>query len=147
LLMIAVLPASLTYTFGRTVGRTSSGCMLFAVMTVLFTASLAFTAWAEQRGIPALAGLGPNMEGKEVRLGIQGSVLAAVTTSNGATGSHNSMHDSYTPLGGIALRPLFGPPEVGVSGLRHDGGLVTPSGSSNVIGAFCPIAPCGRSSL
>jgi potassium-transporting ATPase potassium-binding subunit len=52
--------------------------------------------------MPALAGLGANMEGKEVRLGVHGSVLAAVTTSNGATGSYNSMHDSFTPLGGMA---------------------------------------------
>ena len=103
LLMIAILPASLTYTFGRMIGRPSQGWMLFGVMTTLFVASLLFTAWAEQRGMPALAGLGPNMEGKEVRLGIHGSVLAAVTTSNGATGSYNSMHDSYTPLGGMAL--------------------------------------------
>jgi K+-transporting ATPase ATPase A chain len=44
---------------------------------------------------------GGNMEGKEVRFGIGGSVLAAVTTSNGATGSYNSMHDSYTPIGGL----------------------------------------------
>ena len=102
LLMIAILPASLTYTFGRMMGRPSQGWMLFGVMTTLFVASLLFTAWAEQHGMPALAGLGPNMEGKEVRLGIHGSVLAAVTTSNGATGSYNSMHDSYTPLGGMA---------------------------------------------
>jgi K+-transporting ATPase ATPase A chain len=102
LLMIAVLPASLTYAFGRMVGKPSQGWMLFGVMTVLFAASLAFTAWAEQRGMPGLAGLGPNMEGKEVRLGVHGSVLAAVTTSNGAAGSYNSMHDSYTPLGGMA---------------------------------------------
>jgi len=53
---------------------------------------------------------GGNMEGKEVRFGIGGSVLAAITTSNGATGSYNSMHDSYTPLGGLVtiLNMLFG---------------------------------------
>src|SRR5499427_805290 len=102
LLMIAVLPASLTYTFGRMVGRPRQGWMLFGVMTALFIASLVFAGWAEQRGMPALTGLGPNMEGKDVRLGVHGSVLAAVTTSNGATGSYNSMHDSYTPLGGMA---------------------------------------------
>ena len=50
------------------------------------------------------------MEGKEVRFGIGGSVLAAVTTSNGATGSYNSMNDSYTPIGGLVtiLNMLFG---------------------------------------
>jgi potassium-transporting ATPase potassium-binding subunit len=102
MLMIAILPASLTYTFGRMVGRPRQGWMLFGVMTTLFVASLIFAAWAEQRGMPALAGLGANLEGKEVRLGVHGSVLAAVTTSNGATGSYNSMHDSFTPLGGMA---------------------------------------------
>ena len=64
---------------------------------------------AEQRGQPgrswrdhvATISTGGNMEGKEVRFGIGGSVLAAVTTSNGATGSYNSMHDSYTPVGGL----------------------------------------------
>jgi K+-transporting ATPase ATPase A chain len=103
MLMIAILPASLTYTFGRAVGRLRQGWMLLMVMTALFVAGLAFTDWAERGGVPTLAELGPNMEGKEVRLGIAGSVLAAVTTSNTATGSYNSMHDSYTPLGGMAL--------------------------------------------
>jgi K+-transporting ATPase ATPase A chain len=81
-------------------------------MTLLFVAGLAFGAWAEQNGNPLVAALGVdtqagglqpggNMEGKEVRLGVHGSVLTAITTSNGATGSYNSMHDSYTPLGGM----------------------------------------------
>lgn len=81
-------------------------------MTVLFVAGLLVAGWAEQRGNPLWAGSagvsivadggqsGGNLEGKEVRLGIGGSVLAAVTTSNGATGSYNSAHDSYTPIGG-----------------------------------------------
>jgi K+-transporting ATPase ATPase A chain len=112
MLMIAVLPASLTYTFGRMVNRPRQGWLIFSVMTLLFTAGLVFGAWAEQNGNPLVAALGVdtqagsfqpggNMEGKEVRLGIHGSVLAAITTSNGATGSYNSMHDSYTPLGGM----------------------------------------------
>jgi K+-transporting ATPase ATPase A chain len=112
MLMIAVLPASLTYTFGRMIGRPRQGWTIFWVMTFLFGVGLVTTGWAEQSGNPRIAALGldtrasslqpgGNMEGKEVRFGIHGSVLAAVTTSNGATGSYNSMHDSYTPIGGM----------------------------------------------
>jgi K+-transporting ATPase ATPase A chain len=112
MLMIAVLPAALTYTFARMVGKPKQGWLIFAVMTALFTAGLALGAWAEQSGSPDLAPAGVdaqagawqsggNMEGKEARLGVHASVLAAITTSNGATGSYNSMHDSYTPLGGM----------------------------------------------
>jgi K+-transporting ATPase ATPase A chain len=118
LLSIAVLPASLTYTFGRMTGRPGQGWTLLAVMLVLFVAGLLVAHLAEARG-PALAGVdqtagplqaGGNMEGKETRFGIGGSVLAAVTTSSGATGSYNSMHDSYTPIGGLVtiVNMLFG---------------------------------------
>jgi K+-transporting ATPase ATPase A chain len=111
MLAIAVLPASLTYTFGQMTGRPRQGWALFAVMLVLFVVGLLVCHIAEQRGqgltrqgvdhaaSPLQAG--GNTEGKEVRFGIGGSVLAAVTTSNGATGSYNSMHDSYTPVGGL----------------------------------------------
>ena len=111
MLAIAVLPASLTHTFGRMIGRPRQGWTLFAVMLVLFVAGLLAGHVAEQRGhVLAAQGAdhaatalqaGGNMEGKEMRFGIGGSVLAAVATSNGATGSYNSMHDSYTPLGGL----------------------------------------------
>jgi K+-transporting ATPase ATPase A chain len=111
MLAIAVLPASLTYTFGRMTGRPRQGWTLFAVMLVPFVAGLVAGHVAEQRGHLLVAQgadhaatplqAGGNMEGKEVRFGIGGSVLAAVTTSNGATGSYNSMHGSYTPLGGL----------------------------------------------
>ena len=108
---IAVLPAAFTQTYGVMIGRPRHGWMLYGVMVVLFTAGLLVCGWAEQRGNPRLSraldiGAGPsqaggNMEGKEVRFGITSSVLTAVTTSNGATGSYNSMHDSYTPIGGM----------------------------------------------
>jgi potassium-transporting ATPase potassium-binding subunit len=111
MLSIAVLPAAITHMFGRMTGRVRDGWLLFVVMAVLFAAGLLVCDWAEQRGNPRVAALavdtlgspgqaGGNMEGKETRFGIGGSVLAAVTTSNGATGSYNSMHDSYTPVGG-----------------------------------------------
>jgi len=106
MLSIVVLPAALTYTFGRMVRRPRQGWLLFGVMAFLFVMGLGLLDWAERSDNPALTPnvatgqpMG-NMEGKEVRFGIGGSVLTAVTTSNTATGSTNSMHDSYTPLGG-----------------------------------------------
>ncbi|HLH21633.1 MAG TPA: potassium-transporting ATPase subunit KdpA [Chloroflexota bacterium] len=119
MLAIAVVPAALTNTFGRLVGRPRDGWLLFAVMTVLFTIGLLVCGAAEQAGSPATAAAltastatqaGGNMEGKETRFGIGGSALTAVTTSNGATGSYNSMHDSYTALGGLVplVNMLFG---------------------------------------
>jgi K+-transporting ATPase ATPase A chain len=101
LLAIAVIPAALTHTFGRMVGRPRDGWVIFWTMTALFLAGLLVCNWAEARAHPALADqiVGGNMEGKEVRFGIGSSALAAVVTSNGATGSYNSMHDSFQPLG------------------------------------------------
>jgi potassium-transporting ATPase potassium-binding subunit len=102
LLAIAVLPASLTITFGHMTGRPRAGWVLLAVMVVLFVGGLALCDFAEAATPSQLADLhvsGGNMEGKEARFGIGSSVLAAVVTSNGATGSYNSMHGSYQPLG------------------------------------------------
>ncbi len=107
LLAIAVLPASLTITLGHMTGRPRAGWVLLAVMVVLFVGGLALCDFAEAATPPQLADLhvsGGNMEGKEVRFGVGGSVLAAVVTSNGATGSYNSMHGSYQPVG--VLVPL-----------------------------------------
>lgn len=112
MLAIVMLPAGLTNTFGRMIGQPRQGWVLFNVMAVLFVAGLLLCHGAEQSGnsgfspIPGLSA-GPsqsqpvgNLEGKEVRFGIGASVLTAIVTSNAATGSTNSMHDSYTPLGG-----------------------------------------------
>ena len=105
MLAIAALPAALTHTFGRMVGRPRQGWVLFWVMTVMFVAGLAFCAAPEQTGnrAAARAALAPggNMEGKEARFGIGASVLTAVVTSNGATGSTNSSQDSFMPLSGM----------------------------------------------
>jgi len=112
MLAIAVLPAALTNTFGRMIGNPRQGWTLYAVMTALFIVGLLVCGWSEQKGNrileqhahlrtgPAANQPGGNMEGKEARFGIAQSVLAAVVTSDGATGSYNSMHDSYTALGG-----------------------------------------------
>jgi potassium-transporting ATPase potassium-binding subunit len=106
MLAIAVLPASLMITFGRVTRRPRAGWVLLMVMATLFIAGLAVCDWVESAPPPQLAGLnlaGGNMEGKEVRFGVGDSVLAAIVTSNGSTGSYNSMYDSYQPLGVLAL--------------------------------------------
>jgi K+-transporting ATPase ATPase A chain len=116
MLAIIIIPAALTYTFGRMVGDTRQGWAVFAAMLILFVALLSVAAWNEQRGNPQLAGLGVdqaasatqsggNMEGKETRLGIAASALFATVTTATSCGATNSMHDSYTPLGGFV--PLF----------------------------------------
>jgi len=116
MLMIFVIPAGLTYQFGKMVGDKRQGWALFAAMSVLFVAGFFVCYPAEQAGNPQLTkfGLetrasntqpGGNMEGKEVRFGIPASALFAVVTTDASCGAVNSMHDSYTPLGGLV--PLF----------------------------------------
>ncbi len=105
-LAIAVLPAALTVTFGRMAGRPKAGWVLLGVMAVLFIGGLCLCDRSESVTPPYAAALhlsGANMEGKETRFGIGDSVLTAVVTSNGATGSYNSMHDSYRPIGVLVL--------------------------------------------
>ncbi|HEY6767050.1 MAG TPA: potassium-transporting ATPase subunit KdpA [Candidatus Sulfotelmatobacter sp.] len=112
MLAIVVLPAALTNTFGRMVGQPRQGWLLYSVMLLLFVCELVLVHHFEQRGFPHMGNVdsrnnrlqsGGNMEGKEVRFGVGGSTLTAVVTSNTATGSNNSMDDSYTSLGGMVL--------------------------------------------
>ena len=117
MLVIVLLPAALTNTFGRMVGQPQQGWLFYYVMVFLFGCGLVFVHQIEQTGNLHLQDAtfhnahaqfdksiaGGNMEGKEVRFGIGGSTLAAVVTSNSATGSYNSMHDSYTSPGGMVL--------------------------------------------
>ncbi len=107
LLAIVAIPAAFTHTFGRMVGRPRDGWVIFWTMTALFVAGCLVCGWAESHPNPAWAHAvsGGNLEGKETRFGVGGSALAAVVTSNGATGSYNAMHDSFTPLG--VLVPLL----------------------------------------
>jgi K+-transporting ATPase ATPase A chain len=111
-LSILLIAAALCYTFGALVKDPRQGWAVLAAMTVVFVALLAVAAWAENRGNPVLARLGVdqtasaaqpggNMEGKEVRYGIANSALWATATTAASNGSVNSMHDSYTPLGGL----------------------------------------------
>jgi len=116
MLSILLIPAALTYTFGKMVGSTRQGWAILAAMLLLLWVPLGLAYASEQSGNPALTSLGVdqtasttnpggNMEGKEVRFGIANSALWAATTTAASNGSVNSMHDSYTPLGGLV--PLW----------------------------------------
>jgi K+-transporting ATPase ATPase A chain len=111
-LAILVLPAALCYTFGKMVGDTRQGWAVLAAMTIMFVPLLLVVTVAEQSGNPILSEMGVdqtasdlhaggNMEGKEVRFGIANSTLWAAATTAASNGSVNSMHDSYTPIGGL----------------------------------------------
>ncbi|MFO1095342.1 MAG: potassium-transporting ATPase subunit KdpA [Planctomycetaceae bacterium] len=113
LLAILLIPAALCVTFGELVGDRRQGWVLLTAMLVVFVPMLLVVVFAEQHGNPVLAGLhvdqvaspeqpGGNMEGKETRFGIVNSALWAVATTAASNGSVNAMHDSFTPLGGLA---------------------------------------------
>jgi K+-transporting ATPase ATPase A chain len=98
------------------VGDTRQGWALLAAMTIILVCFIPLGLWSEQTGNPALTNMGinqnadsgqagGNMEGKETRFGITNSVLWSAATTAASNGSVNSMHDSYTPLGGLV--PLF----------------------------------------
>jgi K+-transporting ATPase ATPase A chain len=116
MLLIFVIPAGLTYTFGVMVGDRRQGWTLFSACAAMFLVGVFACYWAEQKGNPTLAKLGienqatstqtgGNMEGKETRFGIAASTLFATVTTDASCGAVNGMHDSYTPLGGLV--PLF----------------------------------------
>ena len=113
MLAILLIPAALCYSFGVMVGDTRQGWLILAVMTALFVPFVLSTVAAEQTGnplltnlgvdqTPSLAQAGGNMEGKETRFGIVNSAIWAVATTAASNGSVNAMHDSFTPLGGLA---------------------------------------------
>jgi K+-transporting ATPase ATPase A chain len=116
LLAILLIPAALTYTFGIMIGDTRQGWAILAAMLIIFVPLAVGCMIAEERGVPAIAELGVdqspspiqsggNMEGKEVRFGVPSSALWASVTTAASNGSVNSMHDSFTPLGGLV--PMF----------------------------------------
>ena len=111
ILSIFLIPAGLTYTFGKMVGNTRQGWTLFTAMFLMFLAGLVVCYWAEAKGNPNVAKLGVmttatavqpggNMEGKETRFGIASSALFATVTTDASCGAVNSMHDSFTAIGG-----------------------------------------------
>lgn len=107
---IFAISAGFTYTLGRMTGSPKHGWAVWAAMAVLFLVGVTVAYWAEASGNPLLAGTdqtisatqaGGNMEGKEVRFGIANSALFATVTTDASCGAVNSMHDSFTPLGGL----------------------------------------------
>jgi K+-transporting ATPase ATPase A chain len=114
---ILLIPAALTYTFGKWVGNAKQGWAIFAVMMVLFIGGLALTVPQEHSASEAMAAAGiptvaQNLEGKEVRIGVDESSLWNVATTAASNGSVNSMHDSYRPLGALAAMFNMGIGEV-----------------------------------
>lgn len=104
ILLILLIPASLTYTFGLMVGNTRQGWMLLGVMLFLWLLCFSVLQGVEQAGNPLVAKLGVvggNLEGKETRFGMVASNLFTVTTTATSCGAVNSMHDSLTPIGGM----------------------------------------------
>jgi K+-transporting ATPase ATPase A chain len=106
MLSIFLIPSGLTYYLGRMVKNHRHGWAIWGAMTVLFLAGLLICWSAESAGNPHLTALGieragGNMEGKEVRFGIFNSALFATVTTDASCGAVNSMHDSFTPLGGL----------------------------------------------
>jgi potassium-transporting ATPase potassium-binding subunit len=113
---ILLIPSALCYTFGKMAGAGRKGISILLAMTLMFLPLLGLAIGAELGGNPAFTGMGidqsttylqpgGNMEGKEVRFGVMPSALFAVVTTVTSCGAVNSMHDSFTPLGGLV--PLF----------------------------------------
>jgi K+-transporting ATPase ATPase A chain len=109
---LLVIPVALCYTFGKMVGDTRQGWAILSAMLIIFVVMMSVCVWSEQAGNPALNNMninqaatstqsGGNMEGKEVRIGAANSALFATATTATSTGAVDSMHDSYTPLGGL----------------------------------------------
>ncbi|HSV85503.1 MAG TPA: potassium-transporting ATPase subunit KdpA [Levilinea sp.] len=107
MVMILLIPGASCYMFGRMVKDTRQGWAILAAMLILLVGFIAVAYGAEAAGNPALSKLGVdptggNMEGKEVRFGVANSALWSVLTTAASNGSVNSMHASYTPLGGLS---------------------------------------------
>lgn len=135
MLAILLVPAALCHTFGRIVGDRRQGWAIFAAMAILLTGMSFVTIHAEQAGMLHIKPLGidqswspqqpgGNMEGKEERFGVVDSALFATVTTGGGDGAVDSMHDSYTPIGGLVPMMLmqlgevvFGGPGSGLYGM------------------------------
>lgn len=108
--LILMIPAALTNTFGRMVGKARQGWAIYTAMMFLLVIAVAALYWAEYSGNPLVQKLGVNgysMEGKEVRFGLGGSALFSASTTGTSCGAVNTMHDSLTPLGGMVPMVLI----------------------------------------
>ncbi len=99
-LLVLLLPVSQIVAFGKMVKRPKEGFAILFAMLLLFLPLLGFALWSEHQGLP---GLGATLEGKEVRIGVTGSVLWGVATTAASNGSVNAMHSSFTPLSGLVF--------------------------------------------
>lgn len=115
---ILLIPAALSYTFGKMVGDTRQGWALLIAMTIIFGLLLGIAVWSEHNGNPMFTSMnidqtqtdtnpGGNMEGKELRFGIVNAALWATATTAASNGSVNAMHDSFMPLGGLVTMWLM----------------------------------------
>lgn len=100
MLAIFIIPAGLTFTYGRFVKSSRQGWTIFAVMLILFLGGLGLSMYAEYSPNPIFGHL-PLMEGKETRFGITNSVLFSVVTTDASCGAVNAMHDSLSPFSGM----------------------------------------------
>lgn len=100
MLAILLIPAALTYTYGKMVGSTRQGWTIFSVMLILLLVGLGISLYAEYSPNPVFGQLS-SMEGKETRFGITNSVLWSTSTTAASNGSVNAMHDSLSPLSGM----------------------------------------------
>ncbi len=104
ILLILLIPAAQTYYFGKEIGNQRHGWCIFIAMMIVFVAGFFVCQIYEAKGTPTLSSLnlvGGNLEGKEMRNGILGSSLYATVTTTASCGAVNSMHDSFTPIGGM----------------------------------------------
>jgi potassium-transporting ATPase potassium-binding subunit len=137
LFLILVIPFALTYTYGRMVGQQRQGWVLLGVMVVIWALIVGFTTMFELNGNPKLDAMkvdqattssspGGNFEGKDIRFGTPASALWAASTTGTSNGSVNSMHDSFTPLGGMMpmLHMQLGEVSPGGVGVGLNGMLV-----------------------
>lgn len=100
MLALLLIPAALTFTYGKMVGSTRQGWTIFTAMLILLVVGLSISLFAEYSGNPVFGNL-PLMEGKETRFGITNSVLWSTATTAASNGSVNAMHDSLSPLSGM----------------------------------------------
>jgi K+-transporting ATPase ATPase A chain len=108
---LLLVPVSMPFLYGRMVGRMREGVALLAAMLVLLGVGAAVAVTAETRTTPALTAAGlhdaPNLEGKEERITVQEAALFAVSTTGTSTGAVNSLHDSYTAVGGMTAMVMM----------------------------------------
>ena len=121
-LALLVIPGALCFTFGRLVGDRRQGIALYAAMSIILIAATAVGLYGELDGVPALHAMGVDtsvghLEGKEARFGVVSSVLWSTATTAASNGAVNAMHDSLTPLGGLAPMWLMQIGEVAFGGV------------------------------